>query len=150
MIFNGWFTGRLCLLCGCRCYLCKYSDSTILRRTLFFIIFLALLRYCLWDPGIKYSLASYSHQDCESWRDQQIKETKVIIPKSVSCNKKQDSFFLSSAPCVFFFLGAELIVLYALRDLPAQCSNVKAIGFLSFSFPELFSELETKHRSQLG
>lgn len=59
----------------------------------------------------------------------------------------QDSFFLS-LPQYLFFLGAKVIVLYALRD--SEWSSVKAIGFLSFSFPEHFSELETKQRSQLG
>lgn len=61
----------------------------------------------------------------------------------------QDSFF-PFPTSTSFFLGAKVVVLYALRDFPAQWSNVKAIGFLSFSFPEHFSELETKPRSQLG
>lgn len=135
MIFNGWFTGRLCLLCGCRCYLCKYSDSTILRRTLFFIIFLALLRYCLWDPGIKYSLASYSHQDCESWRDQQIKETKVIIPKSVSCNKKQRTVFSFLQLHVFFFPGSRINCTVCTQRPPCTVQQCKGNWVLIIQLP---------------
>lgn len=60
----------------------------------------------------------------------------------------QDSFFLSSPQDLF--RGSRSNCIECTQRFPCTVKQCKAIGFLSFSFPEHFPELETKPRSQLG
>lgn len=102
-------------------------------------------------PWYKIGSISQSHRVCGSWRVQQLGENKVTVLKSFSFKGKcRTNFTFATSTFFFFFPGSRSNCTECTQRFPCTVKQCKSIGFLSFSFPEHFSELEAKPSSQLG
>lgn len=99
-------------------------------------------------PRDEVAFTSYSHRRCEIKRDQQLKENKVANLENVSCKGKNREVF--PFPISTSFSWSKSNCIECTQRFSCAVKQCKAMGFLSFSFPEHFSKPETKPRSPLG